>query len=77
MELIKKFIDTDDLSWYRFSDREAFSPTSQRGFAGHREVVNGQEVWYAFFTPPEDRFNQIVQDAYQTYLLETAIRNNE
>lgn len=30
--------------------------------------------YYSFFTPPEDRYNKLINDAYQTYLLERAIK---
>lgn len=76
-ELILKYADSDILSWYDRYYALGFDDISNRRFAGHRDMVNGKEVWYAFFTPPEDRFNQVVQEAYETYLLETAIRNNE
>lgn len=77
MELIRKFVDSDELSWYRFSDRGLYSEASQRRLAGHRGItLNGQEVWYAFFVPPEDHYNKMIQDAYQTYLFERAMRSD-
>jgi hypothetical protein len=32
-------------------------------------------IWRSFFTEPEERFNQVIDEAYQTYLLETAINS--
>lgn len=29
---------------------------------------------YSFFVPPEDRYNKMIDGAYQTYLLEKAIK---
>lgn len=78
MELILKFKDRDIISWYTSDYRLGYSEDVLREIVGHKERRwNGlgyDETWYAFFTQPEDRFNQVVQDAYETYLFEKAIR---
>jgi len=32
-------------------------------------------TWFSFFVPPEHAYNQMIDDAYQTYLLELALRS--
>jgi hypothetical protein len=32
-------------------------------------------IWFSFFVPPEDSYNQMINDAYITYLFEKSLKS--
>lgn len=75
--LVQKWVDSHEIGGVRDSDRYDYSPVGMRRACGHNERDwNGNDIWYAFFMPPEDHFNDMIQEAYQIYLLEKALKDS-
>lgn len=78
MTLIQKYVDSHEVGGIKEDDlwMAQNSPVNMRRMCGYTEKDwDGNDVWYAFFLPPEHHFNDVLQEAYQTYLLEKALRS--
>lgn len=77
-KLVQKWVDSHEIGGVNEDDIHGnWSEVNYRRQCGHYGVNEyGQEVWFAFFTPPEDHYNDLIQEAYQIYLLEKALKDS-